>query len=197
MALGGFVYNSVRNRLIEYTQPWIFDNFLLLIPIPTVSQNIEAVIKPFQYQVWILVVISVIAVTVSLTVYSRLTGRHSILTEEDMQFNNFQSSFMYVFSILSSQGGCCLSSKWPVRFVASTWCLSAVVLVCSYSGVLISFVSTPIRHPLANSIEDVAKDVNIIPVLDQGLAADTIFQVTITRINNSDNVYTIIGMRHF
>jgi hypothetical protein len=42
-----FQYNTV----VDFTMPWIYDDFAFLIPVPDESANIDAVAKPFQWPV--------------------------------------------------------------------------------------------------------------------------------------------------
>ncbi len=64
-----------------------------------------------------------------------------------------------------------------VYFVAGFWCLGALVLVCSYSSLLTSYILGSNAEPLVNSLKDLAADSNVKLVVDKGLAVDIVVSV--------------------
>jgi hypothetical protein len=40
-----------RNKIVNLTAIWVFDNVAFLIPVPDEKANINAVVKPFQWPV--------------------------------------------------------------------------------------------------------------------------------------------------
>ncbi|XP_046462609.1 uncharacterized protein LOC124208780 [Daphnia pulex] len=53
-------------------------------------------------------------------------------------------------------GGYFPSNRLPLRVLAGSWCLIAVVLVYAYNSTLISYVSLPTHQPIVNTFEDLA-----------------------------------------
>jgi hypothetical protein len=40
-----------RNKIVDLTANWVFDNVAFLIPVPVETANMNAVVKPFQWPV--------------------------------------------------------------------------------------------------------------------------------------------------
>jgi hypothetical protein len=47
------IANFQRNKVVDLTLPWVYGDFVFLIPVPDESANINAVVKPFQWPVGI------------------------------------------------------------------------------------------------------------------------------------------------
>jgi hypothetical protein len=41
-----------RNKIVDLTLPWVYDSSAFLIPVPDETANVNAVVKPFQWQVY-------------------------------------------------------------------------------------------------------------------------------------------------
>ena len=51
--------------------------------------------------------------------------------------------------------------RLPVRIVLGVWCLMVVVLVNSYSGSLVSYLTVPVYEKTIDSFEELAKQKEI------------------------------------
>ncbi|EFX82168.1 hypothetical protein DAPPUDRAFT_241316 [Daphnia pulex] len=152
-----FQYNSV----VDFTLPWIYDHFAFLIPVPDESANINAVVKPFQWPVWLGLGISIVCVIAILNLTQRyLQYRSTFETSFRPSYNlttakeETREQYLYVFGNLLSQGGSCKSKRLPYRLVAGVWTLAAFVFVQAYTSTLFTYVVTPINHPLIDSVYD-------------------------------------------
>ena len=56
--------------------------------------------------------------------------------------------------------------------MAGAWCLAALVLVSAYSGTLLSFIMSPVRKPIIESIYDITQVPGLKVALDRGRVAD-------------------------
>jgi hypothetical protein len=46
------IYPTLRtNAIVDLTLPWAYDDYAFAIPIPVETANINAIVKPFQWQV--------------------------------------------------------------------------------------------------------------------------------------------------
>lgn len=70
-----------------------------------------------------------------------------------------------------------MSNKLPIRIAAGCWCLACVVLINSYSSVLISFLTISNPNLLINSIEELKDRPNVYLVTDKGLSTDVLLTV--------------------
>lgn len=80
-------------------------------------------------------------------------------------------------------GGYIANKKTTIRLVIGAWCLLTLVLLNVYNSILISYITTTQNaRVLANSIEEVAADPNIILVITKDLGVDIVLSVSIADI---------------
>ncbi|XP_046641506.1 uncharacterized protein LOC124326631 [Daphnia pulicaria] len=110
-AIANFQYNSV----VDFTLPWIYDYYAFLIPVPEESANINAVVKPFQWPVWLGLGISIVCVIAVLNLIQRFLNYPSVIetpsrpndnpaTEKITKKEETGKQYLYVFGNLLSQG---------------------------------------------------------------------------------------------
>nr|CAH0100778.1 unnamed protein product [Daphnia galeata] len=168
---------------IDLTTPWIFADYGLLIPVDDDIANTNAVIKPFQWPVWLGLGVSIVFVTATLILILRFSFHLSTIwrsntievetgNEENVRTperdgrlsvmeNKCRKQYLYVIGNLLSQGGSCASELLSFRFVAGVWCLAAFIFVQAYTSTLITYIVTPNNPPLINSINDVFENRDI------------------------------------
>nr|CAH0113367.1 unnamed protein product [Daphnia galeata] len=173
------------NKMTDVTLPWIYDHFAFLIPVPDETANINAVVKPFQWPIWLGLGISIICVIAVLNLMQRAlsylipengdhrsqSGRRLASPNDRNPSTNKMTNkgrrrvkkgtakqYLYVFGNLLSQGeieALSPSNRLPYRLVAGVWTLAAFIFVQAYTSTLFTYVVTPINHPLINSIYDI------------------------------------------
>ncbi|EFX82126.1 hypothetical protein DAPPUDRAFT_241224 [Daphnia pulex] len=172
-----------RNKIVDQTTPWEFTKLGLLIPVQDETANINAVVKPFQWPVWIGLITSILCVIAVLNLMQRYLEYRSALSEtsnHEERINNpnkekldnrntvlksrYGKEYLYVFGLLLSQGGPCASKRLPFRLVAGVWILAAFIFVQAYTSLLFTYVVAPVNQPLINSIYDIAdsSDINLL-----------------------------------
>ncbi len=67
--------------------------------------------------------------------------------------------------------------RLAATFVVASWCLAALVLVCAYNGLLISYVMASNPRPLVESITDLASKQSVQLLVDEGRGLDMLFSV--------------------
>ncbi|XP_046448054.1 uncharacterized protein LOC124196853 isoform X2 [Daphnia pulex] len=195
-----------RNKVVDLTTYWIYDRLAFLIPVPDETANIDSVIKPFQWPVWLGLGISIVCVIAILNLIRRyLECRSTFCTgfrpNNEPQTRNLKTGgqhrakkrqtgneYLYVLGNLLSQGVVCPSKQLPYRLVASVWILAAFIFVQSYTSTLFTYVVTPISHPLVNSIYDVigSSDINLI-VRETGL-----INTLLSNTNHSTGIFATL-----
>lgn len=150
---------SERLRVVDLTVPWTYECYAFLIPVQEQIANIFAAIKPFQWPVWLALLISIICVITCL----------NLLHQEDQlkrpsAVRRAGNYYFYVLGNLLSQGSACTSKRLAVRLVAGVWTLAAFVFVQAYTSILFTYVMAPINPPLINSVYDVIEnsDINLL-----------------------------------
>ncbi|XP_046449177.1 glutamate receptor ionotropic, kainate 2-like [Daphnia pulex] len=172
------IYPTLRtNAVVDLTLPWAYDDYAFAIPIPVETANINAVVKPFQWQIWLGLGKSIVCVIAILNLIQRYLEYRSSLETSNVRPNDNNNpptekiitkgrtakQFLYVFGNLLSQGGPCPSKRLPYRLVAGVWILAAFFFVQAYTSTLFTYVVTPINQPLINSIYDLinSNDINL------------------------------------
>ena len=122
-----------RNKIVDLTFPWTYDNFAILIPVPDETANINAVIKPFQWpvhahicdilllfksknylyhqQIWLGLGVSILFVIAVLNLIQQFLDHPSKketnaiqLGGEKMKKAKTRNYYIYVYGLLLSQG---------------------------------------------------------------------------------------------
>ncbi|EFX82160.1 hypothetical protein DAPPUDRAFT_316758 [Daphnia pulex] len=190
-----------RNKVVDLTLPWTYDHFAFLIPVPDESANINAVIKPFQWPIWLGLGVSIVCVIAILNLIQRYLQYRSVIetpsrsndnppTEKIVNKGGTGKQYLYVFGNLLSQGGSCPSKRLPYRRVAGVWTLAAFIFVQAYTSTLFTYVVTPIHHPLINSVYDIinSNDINLL-VKEEG------FVNILLSTNNETGLYRALRAR--
>ncbi|XP_032784686.2 ionotropic receptor 93a isoform X1 [Daphnia magna] len=164
------------SRLVDFIHPFSYSKLSFMIPMPGETQtNVDAVIKPFHFWVWITLALAAGAVLVVLRCLNllRITRRSSPAEEKKTFCSNIP---MYLLATLLNQGGYLPCTLTSMRMVIGAWCLLTLVLVNSYNSTLISYVTATRRaKPLVNSVEELVQDSNVHPVVDRGQGPESLF----------------------
>ncbi|XP_046449207.1 ionotropic receptor 93a-like [Daphnia pulex] len=169
-----------RMKLVDLTVPWVYDCYDLLFAVQDDTVNIDAVVKPFQWPVWLGMLISMMGVITILNMLqyrllpkidsAQKSDRNSIKKKPKSHPSSVKKKkgdgkqFLYVFGMLLSQGGSCTSKRLPFRLVAGVWTLAAFIFVQAYTSTLFTYVVAPVNYPLVDSMYGVAEstDVNLL-----------------------------------
>ncbi|XP_032789947.2 LOW QUALITY PROTEIN: glutamate receptor ionotropic, kainate 2 [Daphnia magna] len=195
-----------RNKVVDLTMPWEYTTLSFLIPVPIEIPNIKSVVKPFQWPVWVGLIVTAICVVVVLNVIQRCLEymEHRSLPETvsatdpctHFPGNNSRlngqagKQYLYVLGNLLSQGGPCASNRLPFRLVAGIWTLAAFIFVQAYTSILFTYVVAPVSLPLINSIYDIADSDDINLLMKKAGTPDEMFMN-----NNWTGVYEKIRNR--
>nr|CAH0101875.1 unnamed protein product [Daphnia galeata] len=175
---------------IDMATPWVFSYCGLLIPVYDDTANINAVVKPFQWPVWLGLGVSIIGVTAILILILRFSSHlpESLDSNTKVESSNDNlegrltvvkkqpaKPYLYVIGNLLSQGGPCPSKRLSFRLVAGVWCLAAFIFVQAYNSTLFTYVVTPVNQPLVNSINDVLESNDIQLLVIKASPLDVLF----------------------
>ncbi|EFX82161.1 hypothetical protein DAPPUDRAFT_316759 [Daphnia pulex] len=190
-----------NNKIVDLTLPWIYDHFAFLIAVSDETANINAVVKPFQWPIWLGLGVSIVCVIAVLNLMQRYLEYRSVIetpsrsndnppTEKIVNKGGTGKQYLYVFGNLLSQGGPCPSKRLPYRLVAGVWTLAAFIFVQAYTSTLFTYVVTPIHHPLINSVYDIinSNDINLL-VKEEG------FVNILLSTNNETGLYRALRAR--
>ncbi|XP_032779707.2 ionotropic receptor 93a isoform X1 [Daphnia magna] len=169
-----------RMKRMDYTSSfsWV-DGFSLVVPRPGEESRLFAFTGPFQPTVWLFILISLMFIVGVMAVFTWFYKNPSFSNYKDISITNrkedntmmnpgrnrissYVSSYLiYVVNILTNQGCREAFDRHSFRILAGFWLLGAMVLVNSYSGIVISSLTVPKMKPPIESLEDLASNKEI------------------------------------
>ncbi|OWF39812.1 Glutamate receptor ionotropic, kainate 3 [Mizuhopecten yessoensis] len=136
--------HSRREEVIDFTYPYFYDSTIILItkedPMKTKWRTL---IDPFDDTVLLLIGCALAAISFLLCIFERLSPYYcdEVNFLEDKSLKSFQDSFWYLYGALLTQGGDRLPHSQTGRTLLSCWWLFCLVMMASYSGNLIAYLT--------------------------------------------------------
>ncbi|XP_046446905.1 glutamate receptor ionotropic, delta-1-like [Daphnia pulex] len=169
----GIIATPERKKNLDFSYFVWTEPYSMVVPQPEEEPRLFAFVRPFQPPVWLLLFITIIAVVFSMSLFSKISistlknNSHGGLkfSKQSTTLFNFASSYLvYVINIITNQGGNIPVIRFSFRILVGGWLLVATVLVNSYSGTVVSYLTVPKMKPPINTFEDLAnsKDVGIL-----------------------------------
>ncbi|XP_076315953.1 putative glutamate receptor [Tachypleus tridentatus] len=139
-----------REEVVDFTYPYMIGSMSFVTHAPREKSRALAIVKPFSVQLWIAILISVVATSV-VTV---LLARNSFRPER----NNWTlgEATWYFFGALTLQGGERLPLRTSTRLIVACYWLFAIIIVAGFSGSLTSFMNVPEKELPINTISELA-----------------------------------------
>ncbi|XP_046631468.1 glutamate receptor 1-like isoform X2 [Daphnia pulicaria] len=156
-----------RAEVLDFTTTFSEEPMICLIPAPEPDNSLSAIAKPYDYQVWLVIIFSMLSVAVATWLTSRFGPIRQVMKKNIADKNSkLDNGYMkmslsdHIFAVFSI---ICLQPKESSTrspnsspLVGSVWCLSTVVLVYLYTGVLISYLTIPKMQPIVETTEELA-----------------------------------------
>ncbi|KAI9553543.1 hypothetical protein GHT06_021461 [Daphnia sinensis] len=195
-------------KKMELTLPWHRSIIVFMVPVPLTMTNLNAVIKPFQWPVWMGIGVSVMTIIFFLKLTDRspfaapqtsdvspsltqqaVSGTADEVCDHTSSVQTKKESwntYLYVFGMLLSQGGSCIRKHLPSRLVAGAWSLATFVFVQAYTSTLFTYIVTPSTEPLlVESVYDVVNKPHIHLVIESGRG----FESTIINTQDKTGIF--------
>ncbi|XP_023213536.1 glutamate receptor ionotropic, delta-2-like, partial [Centruroides sculpturatus] len=157
-----------------------YHNIVFVVKAPEKLSNWGSIIAPFSLTVWISLFVCLIAFGLAL---------HKVL-ELDFSlqgtkiFLRRSTVFWNLFCTFVNEGmNLYFIRRFPSRFLIGIWWLSIVVIVSSYSGTLMSFLTYPLTEAVPRTIEELSNS-----VLTNEYSCGTIGKSTIWRSIHSSKL---------
>lgn len=157
MCLGAISITSIREKVVDFTKPFMQKNYNLLIKKPKEKNSIFQFLWPFTADVWLLTIASIMFLGIVLYVMDRLSPNSS-----DPRFRfNMQESIWFIYGSLVGEGTELMPRTISGRILTAAWWFFALILISSYTANLAAFltvtkIDTPIR-----SLADLVQQTNI------------------------------------
>ncbi|XP_060078761.1 glutamate receptor ionotropic, kainate 3-like [Ylistrum balloti] len=130
-----------REMVMDFTHPYYFDTSTILMKRPDPNKTKwRTLIDPFADIVHMCIWITLSLAALILTVLERINPFYRNQQEAE-EHNTYQNTFWYMFGALLTQGGDRLPESQTGRTLISFWWLFSIVMVATYSGNLIAFLT--------------------------------------------------------
>ncbi|XP_023212034.1 glutamate receptor ionotropic, delta-1-like [Centruroides sculpturatus] len=151
----GLAISPIRYPYIKYSSVLTFQPTVFLIKAPKEIADWNSLMKPFSLEMWICVSLAVFIFGLILhkIMENDFTAESRIHWSRCKIYWNLFCSFMYQGLNLKAV------KKFPTRFVIGIWWLSVVVLISSYSGTLMSYLTYPLTEEVPRNFEELANSV--------------------------------------
>ncbi|XP_023229815.1 probable glutamate receptor [Centruroides sculpturatus] len=153
MSLIALFLTANNFAIMEVTSPLMFQPIVFVIKGPERISNWISIIKPFGLEMWIAIVSTVFIFGLVLhKVVERdfVADEVGIFWPRSRVFWNLFCTFVYQGTNLNNV------KRFGSRLLFSIWLLSVVVLMGSYSGTLMSFMSYPLTESVPKSFDELA-----------------------------------------
>ena len=126
--------------MVSYSRPYIIDVVTFTTPEPLIRQNIASLLAPFDYIIWIILLINILVVFI-INVF--------------LYYKDYQILWAIISLLFKQQY--IINDNLFKRFQMSGWLLASVVLTCSYSGCIYSQMTKPYTLTTIDSLYDLAQ----------------------------------------
>ncbi|XP_071524871.1 glutamate receptor U1-like [Panulirus ornatus] len=174
-AIAGFTITYIRDTVIDFTHAFYEEPTTILIPPPSEETNFLAFLKPFSWKVWAVTLASILVVGPLLWVLANV-GHLPVLYPHDRR-NVSYPLLRYVWDCafsLTSQSSHMRQTE-PVRVLYGMWWTLCVILIYTYTGTLIAFLTVPRLASLINSLEELADQKEVLWTYRARTAHDVLF----------------------
>ncbi|XP_076068388.1 putative glutamate receptor [Oratosquilla oratoria] len=139
-ALGPFARTQSRETVSDFALPVCVDNIAILMVRPGIESDIAGFVKPFTFQVWVLVLVAIVATWLTFTLSLKV---ENLLVEVEERVKSALTLAFWVFKTLTQEASTWVPSTNASRLVVATWLLSSMVFMSVYSGILTAMLTVP------------------------------------------------------
>ncbi|XP_064080693.1 glutamate receptor ionotropic, delta-1-like [Macrobrachium nipponense] len=159
LAICEITVTSGRESVVDFTNPYYQESITLISRAPAEKSRTFAVFSPFTVQVWIIIVVSCLAMGPILKLEYKVLARY--LREKKVPKKEAQlSSSTYAFNMFRSlmlQGNPIETPCWSRRFIFYFWYIFCLMVSALYSGTLTAVLAIPAYEKPVDSLNDLPK----------------------------------------
>ncbi|XP_055387982.1 ionotropic receptor 93a [Condylostylus longicornis] len=162
---------ELENNNFNFTIPISVQQYSFLIRKPDEISRIYLFTAPFTTLVWVGLICSVIITAPILFVVNEHGALDSLKTKGLQKMKN---CFWYIYGALLQQGGLYLPKADSGRLIIGIWWIAVIVLITTYCGNLVAFLTFPKFEKGLTNINEVLENSD---VKTYGLRKDTFFEI--------------------
>ncbi|GLV41761.1 Ionotropic receptor 93a [Carabus blaptoides fortunei] len=143
MAACAFTINNRGKKIINFTIPISIQSHTLLVARPRQLSRALLFISPFTYDTWLCLALAIIIMGPILYFINKYSPVYGYRGKAVKGLENIQNCMWYIYGALLQQGGMYLPEADSARLVIGTWWLVVLVVVTTYCGNLVAFLTFP------------------------------------------------------
>ncbi|XP_057377911.1 glutamate receptor ionotropic, delta-2-like isoform X2 [Daphnia carinata] len=180
VGIGSFSVTHARHQVVDFTVAYYEESSGIMIPAPIRGKQLSTFIKPFQLQVWMILMGILVVLPFVMWIQSKLLTKVQRTKRRKKQL-------AFVYGVLLTQSGQKIPEKeHSLRLLAMIWFLCALVFIHAYIGTLVSFLSVPNLKPVIRSLDELP-DSGLGWIVWSGSDLESLF------LEATDGIYRIIG----
>ncbi|KZS12967.1 putative Ionotropic receptor 7e [Daphnia magna] len=179
VGIGSFSVTHMRHQFVDFTVAYYEESSGIMIPAPVRGKQLSTFIKPFQFQVWMILMGILVVLPFVMWMQSKLLAK--------AQRTNPKKQLAFIYGVLLTQSGQKIPEKeHSLRLLAMIWFLCALVFIHAYIGTLVSFLSVPNLKPVIRSLDELPAS-GLGWIVWSGSDLESLF------LEATDGIYRIIG----
>ncbi|XP_063400117.1 probable glutamate receptor [Mytilus trossulus] len=165
--------NSYREQVMDFTHPYYYEHSGIVIKRPP-HEHWRKLLNPLTVTVYLYIGISLPVITLLLfffekynPFYRNIAGRKFV-----RGLHHFSDSFWYMYGALLCQGGEHIAVSSAGRTLLSCWWIFCIVIVATYSGNFVAFLTFPKEKLPFKDIEGLVEQ----SIYKWGTAGETVYE---------------------
>ncbi|XP_053689812.1 ionotropic receptor 93a [Sabethes cyaneus] len=144
LAAVGATVSEKQKKFITFSKPISIQTYSFMISRPKELSRVFLFLSPFTVDTWMCLAATILLMAPVLYVINRLSPFYEHIGRDNaIGLGKLNNCFWYIYGALLQQGGLYLPYADSGRIIIGTWWLVVLVLVTTYCGNLVAFLTFP------------------------------------------------------